>query len=378
MNKKIKIALFVPWIKSKGGVERTILRILENPLYECDVYTFFYNKKSTFEEFNKYNINVIGKLNSKGFIGKGLGLFLKLLSTKIKGLEEYDIFIVSTAGIAEFITIRNKHKKTVALCHTPLRVAHTMYDYYKKEGLKNKIILPVAIPIYKAFEKTSWKNIDSAVVLSKEVKNRIINYGLLPDKKIFDIGPHVDYSNIKKTHYKTEKIIFYPSRFIKYKRQDLAVKSFNLSGLAKLGFKLVIAGFAEDEKYFSKIKSMETNSIIIKKNLSEKELDDLYSRCYATIFLAINEDTGLTPLESLAYGKPVISVNEGGPKEFIKNGKNGLLVDANERSISNALIKITNSKFYAKLVNGAKNSKRYDEKEFMKNFDEAIETILTR
>ncbi|EFD92922.1 MAG: glycosyl transferase group 1 [Candidatus Parvarchaeum acidophilus ARMAN-5] len=240
MNKKIKIALFVPWIKSKGGVERTILRILENPLYECDVYTFFYNKKSTFEEFNKYNINVIGKLNSKGFIGKGLGLFLKLLSTKIKGLEEYDIFIVSTAGIAASITIRNKHKKTVALCHTPLRVAHNMYDYYKKE------------------------------------------------------------------------------------------------------------------------------------------LDDLYSRCYATIFLSINEDTGLTPLESLAYGKPVRSVNEGGPKEFIKNGKNGLLVDANERSISNALIRITNSKFYAKLVNGAKNSKRYDEKEFMKNFDEAIETILTR
>ena len=59
-NDKIKIAIFVPWIKSKGGVERAILKVLEDKKYESDVFTFFYDKKSTFEDFEKYNVKVIG------------------------------------------------------------------------------------------------------------------------------------------------------------------------------------------------------------------------------------------------------------------------------------------------------------------------------
>ena len=59
--KKIRIAVFVPWIKSKGGVERAILKVLENKRYECDVYTFFYDKDRTFTDFNRYNVIVLGR-----------------------------------------------------------------------------------------------------------------------------------------------------------------------------------------------------------------------------------------------------------------------------------------------------------------------------
>ncbi|MCL4391565.1 MAG: glycosyltransferase [Candidatus Parvarchaeota archaeon] len=376
--KKIKMAIFVPWIKSKGGVERAILKVLEDKKYDCDVYTFFYDKDRTFTDFNRYNVVVLGRAEPKGFIGRGIGLFSRMIFTKIKNLEEYDIFMISTAGIAEFITFRNRHKKTVTMCHTPLRTAHTMYDYYRNENLKNRVLLPLIIPIYRLLERSAWKRIDYSIVFSEEVKRRIVEYRLLPGDRIFNLGPHVNYSRIKKARIKTEKIIFYPSRFIKYKRQDLAVKAFNLSGIAKYGFKLVIAGFAEDEKYFQRIKSMESGSIVVRSDLSEEELNRFYSGCYATLFLAINEDTGLTPLESLAYHKPVISVNEGGPKEFIKDGINGMLVNADEKNIADALKRITDKTFYLKLVKGAKNSERYDEKRFTKNLDNAISVILKK
>ncbi len=376
--KKIKMAIFVPWIKSKGGVERAILKVLEDKKYDCDVYTFFYDKDRTFTDFNRYNVVVLGRAEPKGFIGRGIGLFSRMIFTKIKNLEEYDIFMISTAGIAEFITFRNRHKKTVAMCHTPLRTAHTMYDYYRNENLKNRVLLPLIIPIYRLLERSAWKRIDYSIVFSEEVKRRIVEYRLLPGDRIFNLGPHVNYSRIKKARIQTEKIIFYPSRFIKYKRQDLAVKAFNLSGIAKYGFKLVIAGFAEDEKYFQRIKSMESGSIVVRSDLSEEELNRFYSGCYATLFLAINEDTGLTPLESLAYHKPVISVNEGGPKEFIKDGINGMLVNADEKNIADALKRITDKTFYLKLVKGAKNSERYDEKRFTKNLDNAISVILKK
>ena len=376
-NDKIKMAIFVPWIKSKGGVERAILKVLEDKKYESDVFTFFYDKKNTFDDFEKYNVKLLGNADLKGFIGRGTNLFKLLMLTRIPNLENYDIFMISTAGIAELITFRNKHKKTVAMCHTPLRVAHTMYEYYRKQSFKNRILLPLIVPFYKLLEKSAWKKIDYALVLSNEVKERLVNYGLISSERIFNLGPNVNYPKIKKTG-KTEKIIFYPSRFIKYKRQELAIKAFNLSDLPKKGFKLVLGGFAEDREYFKSLKKLETKNVTVKENLSEKELTDLYRKCYATLFLAINEDTGFTPLESLAYGKPVISVNEGGPREFIKDEWNGLLVNADERSIADALNRILDKKLYAKLREGAKESTRYDEKRFMKNLENAISSILEK
>ena len=376
-NNKIKIAIFVPWIKSKGGVERAILKVLEDKKYESDIFTFFYDKKNTFDDFEKYSVNVLGNAEPKGFLSKGASLFKSLILKKIPNLEDYDIFMISTAGIAEFITFRNRHKRTVAMCHTPLRVAHTMYEYYRGQSLKNKISLPFIVSFYRLLEKYAWKRIDYALVFSNEVKERLVNYKLMDKERIFNLGPHVNYSKIKKGG-KTEKIIFYPSRFIKYKRQELAIKAFNLSEMPKKGFKLVLGGFAEDREYFESLKKLESKNIIVKENLSEKELTDLYKKSYLTLFLAINEDTGLTPLESLAYGKPVISVNEGGPKEFIKNEQNGLLVNADERSIADALNRVLDKKLYTKLRKGAENSTRYDEKRFMKNLEEAVSLILEK
>ncbi len=376
-NNKIKIAIFIPWIKSKGGVERAILRIAGDKNYETDIFTFFYDSENTFDDFKKYNIKVIGDSKPNGFIGRGIGLFKSIISTKIPNLKEYDIFLISTAGIAELITFRNKHKNTVALCHTPLRVAHTMYDYYKKESIKNRILLPFAVAVYKLLEKSAWKRIEYAMVFSNEVKERLINYGLIDEERIFNLGPQANYPKINK-RAKTEKIIFYPSRFIKYKRQELAIRSFNLSEMPDRGFKLVLGGFVEDREYFESLKKFEGKNITIIENLSEKELSNLYKKCYVTLFLAINEDTGFTPLESLSYGKPVISVNEGGPKEFIKNEQNGLLVNADERSIADALNMVLDKKMYAKLRKGAENSTRYDEKRFMKNLENAVSLILEK
>ena len=276
LNNKIKIAIFVPWIKSKGGVERAVLKVLEDKNYESNVFTFFYDKKNTFNDFGKCNVKVLGNAEPSGFIRRGTNLFKSLMLTKIPNLKDYDIFMISTAGIAELITFRNKHKKTVAMCHTPLRVAHTMYKYYREESFKNRITLPLVVGVYKLLEKSAWKRIDYAVVFSNEVRERLVNYGLINNEKIFNLGPHVNYSKIKKNG-KTEKMIFYPSRFIKYKRQDLAIKAFNLSEMPKKGFKLVLGGFAEDRKYFESLKRLESKNVIVRENLPEKELIDLYS-----------------------------------------------------------------------------------------------------
>ena len=49
--------------------------------------------------------------------------------------------------------------------------------------------------------------------------------------------------------------------------------------------------------------------------VSETELLDLYSRCRGFICTAMDEDFGMTPVEAMASGKPVVAVNEGGFRE---------------------------------------------------------------
>ena len=211
-NKKVRIALFVPWIKSKGGVERVVLEILKNEKYDVTVFTFDYEAAKTFKEFRLYKIIQLAKSKRGGFVGRGAGLAMNLFLHKIPDLKSYDVFMISTAGIAELATLRNKHRLTVALTHTPLRAAHSMYDYYRKSGFVYRITIPIAASLYKALERRSWKNIDYALVLSDEVKRRLVDYGLISPSRIFKLGPHADYSGVKR-HEKTKKIIFYGSRF---------------------------------------------------------------------------------------------------------------------------------------------------------------------
>jgi glycosyltransferase involved in cell wall biosynthesis len=60
---------------------------------------------------------------------------------------------------------------------------------------------------------------------------------------------------------------------------------------------------------------------------SDSELAALYASCRAVLFPAFNEDWGMVPLEGMAFGKPVIATNRGGPRESIRHGVDGFLED---------------------------------------------------
>ena len=124
--KRKKIALFHPWIKSRGGSEKSVLEILKSRKYDIDIYTWIYEESKTFEEFKKFKINILApkiiKKISRTYLLKGLFLPISLFS-KIP-LEKYEYFLISTSGVAEFITFRNyKPKKTYGYIYTPLRAA---------------------------------------------------------------------------------------------------------------------------------------------------------------------------------------------------------------------------------------------------------------
>lgn len=136
-ERKLKIALFYPWIKSRGGAEKVLLEIMKIKDFNFDLYTWVYDEKDSFKEFKNLKINVIGsnilRKLSKMKLLRGLFLPFSLFS-KIP-LEKYDYFLIYTSGTGEFITFRNYKKgKTIGYVNTILRDA---YPEIVKWNMKN-------------------------------------------------------------------------------------------------------------------------------------------------------------------------------------------------------------------------------------------------
>lgn len=72
--------------------------------------------------------------------------------------------------------------------------------------------------------------------------------------------------------------------------------------------------------------------------VSDQELPALYALTQLYIHTGRLESFGLSVLEASAAGVPVISVNEGGPREIVANGETGILVSADSSSIANAVL----------------------------------------
>jgi sucrose-phosphate synthase len=84
---------------------------------------------------------------------------------------------------------------------------------------------------------------------------------------------------------------------------------------------------------------------IPKKHDTQTEVPELYRIAADTkgVFVnaALTEPFGLTLIEAAACGVPVVATDDGGPRDIIKNCKNGILVDVSDtKNISDAINRI--------------------------------------
>ena len=358
MNKKI--ALFHPWIKSRGGAEKVVLELSKLKGYDIDIYTWVYDSDNTFEEFKELNVKVIGpmfmKKHSRGFISRGLFLFSSFFS-KIP-LDRYDLFFISTSGVGEFITFRNYKKgKTYAYCHTPLRAASDdVYSWQLKNrnfSFIKKILYITAVKFYNLLEKIAWKKLDYIIFNSNLSKQRAVDKNILrKDAKVSVIFPPLNLEKFKNNKLKRKKYFIYVSRLNWDKRQDLVLDSWEKFYKKNKNFKLILIGGIEDLKYFNilnnKIKTLK--DVEIKKNLPFDEIIKLYKNSFCGLFLGYKEDFGIVPFEVLASNRPLITVNEGGYVDLIKNNENVFFIkESNNKTkmikeLSDVMNKITKIK----------------------------------
>jgi glycosyltransferase involved in cell wall biosynthesis len=92
--------------------------------------------------------------------------------------------------------------------------------------------------------------------------------------------------------------------------------------------KLVVASGGPEYEKLKKLAEGHTN-IEVLGWISDEKLLDYLGKCLATIYVPIREDFGMTAVESMVAGKPVIGVAEGGMLEIIQEGGNGTMLQPN-------------------------------------------------
>ncbi len=308
----MKIALVHDYLAQNGGAE-LVLQSFHEMWPEAPIFVLFYNKKFV-PEFCEADVRQsfiahlpFGKSHFQWYLP------WMPLATERHNLHDFDVVISSTSAFAKGILTRPETLH-ISYCHTPTRYLWTdTYEYI--EDLKyNRLIksmLPQLIHHLRIWDKMSTDRVDYFIANSRTVKNRIHKY-YRRDSDILYPPIDLDLYSISDD---VQDYFVTGGRIVPYKRFDLVVDVFNR---LKIPVKIFGDGSALEE-----LKKRAKNNVQFLGRVSEKEKAELLRHAQAFIHPQV-EDFGITPVEAMASGRPVIAFDQGGATETVIPNKTGV------------------------------------------------------
>ncbi len=307
----MKVDIVHDWLTNMGGAENVVLYF--HDIYkDAPVYTSVCarsNLSSKFDDVRIITSSLQGKkdeiLNHKLYFPMMPQAFRKM------ELEPCDVVLTSSSSCAKQVNIP-KGAIHIVYCHTPMRYAWSAYkQYLKSSSFWKRPLIRILIHRMRKLDLESNDRVDYFIANSTEVQKRIKKYY---GRESIVIHPGVDISRFTMTE-DNDGFYLIVSRFVPYKRIDLAIEACN-----RLKRPLIIIGDGDESKNLKKIAG---NTVTFIKGLSQEEIAFFYSRCKAFLFPG-EEDFGITPVEAMACGKPVIAYSKGGVLDTVINKKTGL------------------------------------------------------
>jgi glycosyltransferase involved in cell wall biosynthesis len=223
-------------------------------------------------------------------------------------------------------------------CHTPVRAFYDQREEMiarQNNGLR-RLAASSWITCHTWFDQRSIGDLQRIVANSRNVEQRIRK---AYDRSSIVINPPVNTASFRFEHYGNFWLSV--NRIYPEKRLELQFDVFRRLPEQRL---IVVGGYAQGDHaadYHHKLTKDIPENVKMLGMVSEEELIDLYARCRGLICTAVDEDFGLTPLEAMASGKPVVAVNEGGFKETVVHGKTGMLVEASLDELERAIREVS-------------------------------------
>lgn len=309
----MRIALVHEYLNQFGGAER-LLQVLGAIFPDAPIYTLFYDEEATGGVFKDKEIRT-SNLQKIPYINRYHRFFPLFMPLAIEQFDfsDFDIVISISASFSKGI-ITKPETKHICYCLTPPRFlwdnSQKFVEDFGYPFLIRKIIPPL-ITYLRIWDKEASLRVDEFWTISDFVNQRMQKYYGKTGKVIY---PPVNIEKFK-IEDNIENYFFMAGRLVAYKRFDIAIRAFN-----ELGWRLKIAGIGPE---MSKLKKMARDNVEFLDLVSDEKLANLYSHARAFIFPQ-EEDFGITPLESMASGRPVIAYRGGGAMETIIENKTGI------------------------------------------------------
>ncbi|MFH1840659.1 MAG: glycosyltransferase [Candidatus Shapirobacteria bacterium] len=312
----MKIALVHDYLKGEGGAEQVLLALHE--LFpQAPIYTLFADFKRDANFGQKY---ARAKIVESWFAC--LPLHARLISPlrfllpmlwRSFNFSSYDL-VISSASWAITKGFAQGKTKEICYCHTPPR---SLYGYdTSRDWRKNWLTRTYGLIVnhfLRLYDFEQAQKVTQFVANSREVQKRIKKFYR---RESVIISPPVDVFNIKG---KVQNYFLTGGRLEKPKNFDLIIKACD-----RLKVNLKIYGVGPQEKY---LRSLAGPTIKFVGGVNDQEKARLYADCRAYIVAQRDEDFGITPVEAMAAGRPVIAYRGGGYLETVVEGETGEFFD---------------------------------------------------
>jgi glycosyltransferase involved in cell wall biosynthesis len=356
-----KIAIVCDWLTSWGGAERVILAL--HHLYpDAPIYTSIYDPG---------NLPMFASADVRpSFLQKFPGAkrhhqwYLAQMPTAFESfdLSEYDIVISSAHSCAKGV-ITKPETLHVSYCHSPPRYlwddSHRYVANYPWPDFLKRTLIPRFLHGLRVWDRAAADRVDHYVANSNYIADRIGKYYRREADVIY---PPVDmdpYESVDKQDY-----YLAVGRLIPYKRFDLIVEAFN-----RLKWPLKIIGVGNQ---LDKLKKMADSNIEFLGKVPEDVLRDTYRHAKGFVFPQV-EDFGITAIEAMAYGCPVVAYRKGGALETVADKVSGLFFDAQTpESLVDALQRCEKTHFDVEKIRAQ--AEKFHLKVFAEQFDQLVKS----
>lgn len=312
----MKVALVHDHLIQDGGAEY-VLRVLQEIWPDAPTFTLLHDRKRAHPAFFSRDIRTsfLQKLPASN---RWYRWYLPLMpyATEQHDLAGYDVVISSSSAFAKGV-ITKPETLHICYCHTPTRYlwsdTHSYVSELRVPGFV-KAVIPFVLNPLRSWDRLSADRVDRFVANSQNVADRIQKYYrreadiLYPpvDTRALSIAPQVG------------DFYLAGGRLVSYKRFDLIVTAFS-----RLGIPLKIFGTGP---MLEKLRAMAKPNILFLGWVDERTRAELYQKCIAFIHPQI-EDFGITAIEAMASGRPVIAYPRGGAMETVTPGVTGTFID---------------------------------------------------
>ena len=322
----MRVAIVHDYIKEYGGAER-VLESLHEIYPNAPIYTTVYIPKflgphrERFKSASwrrKIKTSWFQYVPFKGKLISPVRLISPFLF-KSFDFSRFDVVIASQTGAYFPNMIKKGNAIQICYTHTPPRY---LYGYatardWKKNKMMN-ILGTLANHFLRMVDYKSSQNVDFFIANSENVRQRIQKFYRRDAKVIYPpaaldaqhlrAGPPVQ----KRTYYLAG------GRIAKPKHIDLIVKAFEELDLPLIVFGRGFAG--------ANLSSPKPNIEFVGE-VSDGDKYELMQNAKAYIFASEDEDFGITPVEAMSLGTPVIAYKSGGVLETVVDGKTGVFFE---------------------------------------------------